>query len=57
MTRVNKLVENGGRLCRTFAWSVLVNVDPNAPKKFTNFSKKIGRSPRVLPARENRMSK
>ena len=39
MTRVNNFVENGGRLCRTLARSVSVDVDPNARKKnFTKFS-------------------
>ena len=33
MTRVNNFVENGGRLCRTLARSVSVDVDPNARKK------------------------
>ena len=33
MTRVNNFVENGGRLCRTLARSVSVDVDPNAQKK------------------------
>ena len=37
MTRVNNFVENGGRLCRTLARSVSVDVDPNARKK--NFTK------------------
>ena len=37
MTRVNNFVENGGRLCRTLARSVSVDVDPNAQKK--NFTK------------------
>ena len=38
MTRVNNFVENGGRLCRTLARSVSVDVDPNAQKKdFENF--------------------
>ena len=34
MTRVNNFVENGGRLCRTLARSVSVDVDPNVQKKF-----------------------
>ena len=39
MTQVNNFVENGGRLCRTLARSVSVDVDPNAQKKkFTKFS-------------------
>ena len=39
MARVNNFVENGGRLCRTLARSVSVDVDPNARKKnFTKFS-------------------
>ena len=38
MTRVNNFVENGGRLCRTLARSVSVDVDPNAPKKNQKFS-------------------
>ena len=33
MARVNNFVENGGRLCRTLARSVSVDVDPNARKK------------------------
>ena len=33
MTRVNNFVENGGRLCRTLARSVSVDVDPNVQKK------------------------
>ena len=37
MTRVNNFVENGGRLCRTLARSVSVDVDPNVQKK--NFTK------------------
>ena len=38
MARVNNFVENGGRLCRTLARSVSVDVDPNAQKKdFENF--------------------
>ena len=37
MARVNNFVENGGRLCRTLARSVSVDVDPNVQKK----SKKI----------------
>ena len=40
MTRVNNFVENGGRLCRTLARFVSVDVDPNVQKK--NF-KKISR--------------
>ena len=32
MTRVNNFVENGGRLCRTLARSVSVDVDPNVKK-------------------------
>ena len=38
MTQVNNFVENGGRLCRTLARSVSVDVDPNVPKKFPKFS-------------------
>ena len=34
MARVNHFVENGGRLCRTLARSVSVDVDPNARKNF-----------------------
>ena len=38
MTRVNNFVENGGRLCRTLARSVSVDVDPNVQKIFfSNF--------------------
>ena len=33
MARVNNFVENGGRLCRTLARSVSVDVDPNVQKK------------------------
>ena len=33
MTQVNNFVENGGRLCRTLARSVSVDVDPNVQKK------------------------
>ena len=39
MTRVNNFVENGGRLCRTLARSVSVDVDPNVQKK--NFEKNL----------------
>ena len=35
MTRVNNFVENGGRLCRTLARSVSVDVDPNVQKKIS----------------------
>ena len=57
MTRVNNFVENGGRLCRTLARSVSVDVDPNVQKKNSKkISKFFGRLPRVLPARENRIS-
>ena len=57
MTRVNNFVENGGRLCRTLARSVSVDVDPNARKKIHNiFRFFFGRLPRILPARENRIS-
>ena len=57
MTRVNNFVENGGRLCRTLARSVSVNVDPNARKKNSQNSPFFfGRLPRILPARENRIS-
>ena len=57
MARVNNFVENGGRLCRTLARSVSVDVDPNARKKnFPKFSVFFGRLPRILPARENRIS-
>ena len=39
MARVNHFVENGGRMCRTLARSVSVDVDPNARKKnFPKFS-------------------
>ena len=37
MTRVNNFVENGGRLCRTLARSVWVDVDPNVQKKIWEF--------------------
>ena len=57
MTRVNNFVENGGRLCRTLARSVSVDVDPNVQKKNSGFFLfLIGRLPRILPARENRIS-
>ena len=38
MTQVNNFVENGGRLCRTLARSVSVDVDPNAQKKIPKFA-------------------
>ena len=38
MTRANNFVENGGRLCRTLARSVSVDVDPNVQKFFSKFS-------------------
>ena len=45
MTRVNNFVENGGRLCRTLARSVSVDVDPNVQKKsfskFSNFYREV----------------
>ena len=57
MTRVNNFVENGGRLCRTLARSVSVDVDPNVQKKNSqNVPFFFGRLPRILPARENRIS-
>ena len=57
MTRVNNFVENGGRLCRTLARSVSVDVDPNVQKKIPKiFCFFFGRLPRILPARENRIS-
>ena len=57
MTRVNNFVENGGRSCRTLARSVSVDVDPNVQKKISkNFPFFFGRLPRILPARENRIS-
>ena len=56
MTRVNNFVENGGRLCRTLARSVSVDVDPNVQKKFGKFFVFFGGLPRILPARENRIS-
>ena len=45
MTRVNNLVENGGRLCRTLAWSVSVDVDPNAQKNSKKFPFFLGGYP------------
>ena len=56
MTHVNNFVENGGRLCRTLVRSVSVDVDPNVQKNFTKFPVFFGMLPRVLPARENRIS-
>ena len=56
MTRVNNFVENGGRLCRTLVRSVSVDVDPNVQNFFSNFLFFFGRLPRILPARENRIS-
>ena len=38
MTQVNNFVENGGCLCWMLVWSVSVDVDPNAPKKFPKLS-------------------
>ena len=46
MTQVNNFVENGGRLCRTLARSVSVDVDPNVQKKF---QKKIVLDREVTP--------
>ena len=56
MTRMNNFVENGGRLCRTLARSVSVDVDPNTRIFFQNFRFFFGRLPRILPAGENRIS-
>ena len=55
MARVNNFVENGGRLCRTLARSVSVDVDPNARKKISRFFS--GGYPGFShAARENRIS-
>ena len=58
MTQVNNFVENGGRSCRTLARSVSVDVDPNVQKKISGIFLFFffGRLPRILPARENRIS-